>query len=290
MPELPEVETVRLSLEPLIVGTRISELKALHASVLIDWTNENFPGLTAEGLQITAIRRRGKYLLFDLENDLMLVAHLRMTGQFKYQQPPQALVKHDHVAFRLVSADAVESIQLIFHDTRRFGRIWLLHRSQQDRIAGLKTLGPEPHDPLLTGAILHKRLQRRAQSNLKAVLLDQTVIAGLGNIYVDESLFLSQINPTRIAGSLTLAECDRLLNNIREILTRAVHAHGTSIKDYVDALNVRGTFQYQLQVYGRGNQACNVCGQALIKTQLAGRTTVYCPHCQPLKPLQSKSR
>lgn len=294
MPELPEVETVRISLEPLIRGCRIQAIRPVTPGVLIDWIEPNFPGRAAAGLRVTTLRRRGKYLLIDLEADLLLVVHLRMTGQFSYQDPPQPLIKHDHVVFLLErteanpgksTPDALDSapVQLVFHDTRRFGRIWLLHKDQLEQIRGLHTLGPEPHDPSLTGTILRQRLKRHARLNLKAALLDQTVLAGLGNIYADESLYLAGLNPNRLAGSLTREESERLLACLREILIRAVHARGTSVKDYVDALNVRGSFQYQLQVYGRAGQVCNRCDQPLSKTVLGGRTTVYCPACQPLK-------
>jgi len=281
MPELPEVETVRLSLEPLILGARIGAINELTPGVLI-----NLAGVETQAVdwRITALRRRGKYLLIDLVDDLLLVAHLRMTGQFIFQDPPSSFQKHDHISILLEkNQDSLPNgkFQLVFHDTRRFGRIWLLKTDQLPQLAGLAGLGPEPLDHDLTGKQLRDRLKRRARTSLKAALLDQTVIAGLGNIYVDETLFLARISPNRAAGSISLTEIERLLGCMREVLTRAVHARGTSVKDYVDALNVRGSFQYQLQVYGRGGQPCTNCGAPLNKIVLAGRTTVYCPHCQP---------
>lgn len=276
MPELPEVETVRLSLEPLILGATIESINERTPGVLI-----NLAGLDMQsaGWQVTGLRRRGKYLLIDLEHDLLLVAHLRMTGQFNYQNPPQPFQKHDHVVLTL--RDSGDLFQIVFHDTRRFGRIWLLRADQLSQVGGLANLGPEPLDHDLTARELRSRLQRRARTSLKAALLDQTVVAGLGNIYVDESLFLAGISPNLAAGSVSLKAAGRLLDAMREVLVKAVHARGTSIKDYVDALNVRGSFQYQLQVYGRGGLPCTRCGKALCKIILAGRTTVYCPQCQP---------
>jgi len=169
-----------------------------------------------------------------------------------------------------------------FHDTRRFGRIWLLRPEQVGQLAGLAFLGPEPLDPQLDSETLRQRLSHHARTSLKAALLAQTVVAGLGNIYTDETLFLAGINPQRLAGSLSPDEAGRLLSGMQKVLQAAVNARGTSIKDYVDALNVRGSFQYQLQVYGRAGQPCTQCGTALAKTRLAGRTTVYCPRCQPI--------
>lgn len=276
MPELPEVETVRLSLEPLILGARIEAIHELTPGVLI-----NLAGLDTQTVSwpVTGLRRRGKYLIIDLAQGLLLVAHLRMTGQFNYQDPPQPFQKHDHIVLSLrYSGDL---FQLVFHDTRRFGRIWLLRTDQLPQIGGLANLGPEPLDHELTARQLHQRLQRRARTSLKAALLDQTVIAGLGNIYADESLFLAGLSPNLAAGAVSVKATGRLLEAMREVLVKAVHARGTSIKDYVDALNVRGSFQYQLQVYGRGGQPCTRCGKPLQKITLAGRTTVYCPHCQP---------
>ncbi len=283
MPELPEVETVRLSLEPLVLGATIESITEITPGVLI-----NLAGVDVKnaGWKITALNRRGKYLIIKLNQDLLLIAHLRMTGQFNYQDPPQAFQKHDHVAMTMWfdTESPAAAFQLIFHDTRRFGRIWLLHTAQLPQIGGLESLGPEPLSPDLTARQLHSRLQRRAKTSLKAALLDQTVVAGLGNIYVDESLYLAGLSPCLAAGSVSEEDVGHLLDCIREVLTRAVHARGTSVKDYVDALNVRGSFQYQLQVYGRGGQPCNKCGGKLSKIVLAGRTTVYCPDCQPDHP------
>lgn len=278
MPELPEVETVRISLEPLILGARILELRELTAGVLYNWIGQPE---AASGRTVTGLRRRGKYLLLDLGPDLLLIAHLRMTGQFKYEAQPPVWQKHDHIVISL-EKPGTGKVWLVFHDTRRFGRIWLLRPDQTCQIAGLASLGPEPLDPQLDSETLRLRLSRHSRTKLKAALLSQTVIAGLGNIYADESLFLSGINPQRLAGSLSPGEAGHLLSCMQKILQAAVNARGTSVKDYVDALNVRGSFQYQLQVYGRAGQPCSTCGTTLVKTRLAGRTTVYCPQCQPI--------
>ncbi|MCD8498712.1 MAG: bifunctional DNA-formamidopyrimidine glycosylase/DNA-(apurinic or apyrimidinic site) lyase [Clostridiales bacterium] len=278
MPELPEVETVRISLEPLILGSKILEIREQTAGVLYNWTGQ--PEVSC-GRTVTGLRRRGKYLLLDLGPDLLLIAHLRMTGQFKYEEQPPELRKHDHIVLSL-EKPGTGPVWLVFHDTRRFGRIWLLRPDQTSQIAGLSALGPEPLDPQLDSETLRLRLLRHSRTSLKAALLSQTVVAGLGNIYADESLFLSGINPQRLAGSLSPQEAESLLTCMQKILQAAVNARGTSVKDYVDALNVRGSFQYQLQVYGRAGQPCSTCGTTLVKTRLAGRTTVYCPQCQPI--------
>lgn len=284
MPELPEVETVRCSLQPLIVGRTIQAVHSLTPGVLLGPDGADLADrIKLTGQTITAIRRRGKYLLLDLAPDsLVMVVHLRMTGQFLYQTAEPVRQKHDHVIISLTDPGQVPpAVWLTYHDTRRFGRIQVLSAGQLDRVKGLASLGPEPLDNTLDGAALQKRLQRRARTSLKAALLDQTVLAGLGNIYADESLFLAGLSPLRLAGSLTADESRQLIASIRQVLTQAIGCRGTSIRDYVDGLNVRGHFQYQLQVYGRGGQPCQHCGTLLLRRQVAGRTTSSCPHCQP---------
>jgi formamidopyrimidine-DNA glycosylase len=278
MPELPEVETVRCSLQPLIVGWTCQSVAILTPGVFVAAEDMNIAGLT-----IQAIRRRGKYLLFDLTpGNLVMVVHLRMTGQFLYHADTPEIRKHDHVLFHLTRGD--QQIWLVYHDTRRFGRIWLLPADELNQIKGLASLGPEPLAEDLTGESLRLYLQRRARTSLKAALLDQTVLAGLGNIYADESLFAAGISPLRLAGSLTPAEADRLAESIKTVLAAAIGCRGTSIRDYVDGLNVRGHFQYQLRVYGRGGQPCVRCGTSLLRRTIAGRTTCSCPVCQPDVP------
>lgn len=283
MPELPEVETVRRSLLPLLTGWTITAVSSLTLGVLsID------PSLTLTGLTIKTIRRRGKYLLFDLiPGAVCMVVHLRMTGQFHYLDQPPILQKHDHVLLALERAGSLA--WLVYHDTRRFGRIQVLPAGEIGRLSGLAVLGPEPLVDSFNGDLLARRLARRQKTSLKAALLDQTVLAGLGNIYADESLFAAGISPLRRAGSLSPAEADRLADIIRRVLTAAIGCRGTSIRDYVDGLNVRGHFQYQLQVYGRGGQPCLRCGTPLVRRTIAGRTTCSCPVCQPDDPSPSCS-
>jgi formamidopyrimidine-DNA glycosylase len=276
MLELPEVETIRQSLEPLLLQAQLRAIVAWTPGIFINWAGQSAEALDAS---VTAIRRRGKYLCFELDSGLMLVVHLRMTGQLLYREEEPQPLRHDHVLLKLRKQGGGPAF-LVYRDMRRFGRLWLLSAAQMSAIPGLAALGPEPLDPTLTGESLNRRLARRAKSSLKAAVLAQTVIAGLGNIYADESLFCAGIHPARPAGSLSPEEADHLLSCIRSVLTTAIRARGTSIRDYVDAWNVRGTFQNQLQVYGRSGQPCTRCGQSLQKIRLSGRTTVFCPSCQ----------
>jgi len=283
MPELPEVESIRQSILPFVIGRSISRADILTPGV---WLNQSLP---ETGWQIDDIRRRGKYLLFALTRDVQkacLVVHLRMTGRLLLQTEDLTPARHTHVRLRLEPGEAAGSdrnrpLWLVFHDTRRFGRIWLLPGSLEGQPEGLANLGPEPLDPGFTAASLAIRLARHARSSLKAALLNQTTVAGLGNIYADESLFAAGLYPGRAAGSLTEQETARLASAIVRVLHQAIECQGTSLRDYVNGWNQQGSFQNCLMVYGRSGQPCRQCGAAVRKMRLAGRTTCWCPDCQP---------
>ena len=286
MPELPEVETIRRSLAPTLINRQITRVDVLTPGVLIQ---DNLP---QTGWQIGAIDRRGKYLIFQLRMldlqtsgvpagyEARLIIHLRMTGQLLIRTSETPPAKHTHIRIRLVDSQ-MQPVWLDFNDTRRFGRFWLLDVPSGQLPAGLAALGPEPLDDAFTPACLAGQLRSHAKLPLKAALLNQTIVAGLGNIYADEALFAAGLAPMRLAGSLTAPEIDRLTDAIRRILSLAVDLAGTTLSDYVDGWNRKGKFQDQLCAYGRNGLACRVCQTPLKSIRLAGRTTCWCPSCQP---------
>ena len=300
MPELPEVETVRQSLAPVVIDRVISQVNIYHPDVLI------IDDLPCTDWQIESLDRRGKYLIFELlyraaapdvpERAVMLV-HLRMTGRLLLQKTEIPPARHTHIRFMLSqrvcqNRPAVDSgpnypeetFWLDFQDTRRFGRIWLLKKDQngqpQNGPSGFYQLGPEPLGPDFDAASLSKLLQRRQRSSIKAALLDQSVIAGLGNIYADETLFAAGIKPTRNVAGLNAREVQSIAQAVCQVLKKAVDCQGTSLRDYVDGWNQQGRFQECLMVYGRAGLACRICGSSISKIKLAGRTTSFCPSCQ----------
>jgi formamidopyrimidine-DNA glycosylase len=280
MPELPEVETVRQSIRPEVVGRLIDDIEILTPGVWLGTCSE------LHGFQVEDLQRRGKYLIFILKNgsqQATLIVHLRMTGRLLLQYLDQPIQKHTH--FRMILTDQRHSenttrLWLVFIDPRRFGRVWQLTGSDTAWPQGLAKLGPEPLDDQFNAEVLANRLAGR-QANLKSLLLDQTIIAGLGNIYADESLFASSLHPARRANSLTASEVERLTSAIRDVLDRAIACNGTTLRDYADGWNRRGRFQDCLMVYGRAGEPCRVCGTTIGKIRLAGRSTCWCPSCQP---------
>lgn len=280
MPELPEVETIRRSLLSTVVGRRIGRFDVLTPGILI---HDNLP-LT--GWQIQSVSRRGKYLLFGLQlmaQQATLIVHLRMTGQLLIRSEAIEPVRHTHIRLRLDAEDG-SKVWLDFHDTRRFGRFWLLVLQSGQMPAGLVLLGPEPLDDVFTAECLAARFQAHKKLSLKAALLNQSIVAGIGNIYADEALFAAGLAPLRKTGSLSDDEIGRLTDAIRTILALAVDHSGTSLSDYVDGWNRKGRFQEQLAVYGRAGLSCRNCGTPVKSIRLAGRTTCWCPSCQPEIP------
>ena len=270
MPELPEVETVRRSLMPLIVGKKVEGIDILNETVV---ATGNLQDLCS--LRINDIDRRGKYLKIYFEQDLVLVIHLRMTGRLLWQDPPEPLAKHSHVVFHIEGG-----AQLVFADVRRFGRMWLVHRDKLDSVSGLCTLAPEPLEEAFSAEVLQANIYRHKKALIKAVLLDQTVVAGLGNIYVDEVLFAAHINPMRLAGTLSVSEVSILAGVMKAILTNAIEKRGTTFRDYVDGNNKHGSYQNFLKVFQKVGEKCPVCGTIIEKTKVGGRSTFFCPNCQ----------
>jgi formamidopyrimidine-DNA glycosylase len=268
MPELPEVETIARGLRATIVGRVVRKVQLLHPGIA-----RFHPPAGMAGQGIVAVDRRAKLLRIYLENGWMAVAHLKMSGRLWVTESTTALPKHTHVR-ALLDDDA----QLLFVDPRRFGFFGLLTLQEWQQWPFARTLGPEPLET--PPEILASRFTGRRA--IKAVLLDQRTIAGVGNIYADESLFAAGIHPATLADALTSADRHRLAQTIRQILQEAIHAGGSTISDYRNAMGATGLFQERFAVYGRTGLPCTHCHTPLARSQVAGRSTVWCPQCQPL--------
>jgi formamidopyrimidine-DNA glycosylase len=280
MPELPEVEIVVRDLRPQLSGRRVESVHLsrdpLILARLIRYPTPSQFGQRLRGRTIRAVERRGKYIVMPLEeNGQRLIVHLGMTGHLRLWEPEEAAVKHTHFRALLDSG-----LELRYDDPRQFGR--LLLGSQDEMIAAHAfpaKLGPEPIHGDLTEAEF-ERLIRARRRPVKSALLDQSFLAGVGNIYADEACFRAGIRPSRWTHRLTVRERRALYSAIQEVLENSIAARGSSIINYVDAFGVRGTNQEKLLVYGRGGEACLTCGTPLQATRLAGRGTVYCRKCQ----------
>lgn len=266
MPELPEVETVVRTLKRQIIGERIK-------SVQVKWPRTVYESPTfIEDLanqRILDISRRGKYLIFILDRGYMSV-HLRMEGRFFLTPLEDEPLKHSHVIFYLSHQ------KLEFNDTRKFGRI---KYSLENPVDLLTQLGYEPFDEQLTPKVL-KALAKPRSIPLKTFLLDQSVIAGIGNIYADEICFLSNLSPLKKVKSLTLKHWQDIIGITRMVLSEAILAGGATVRSYTASLGITGRFQSHLRVYGRGSQACLTCATPLKSIKIGQRTSVYCPTCQ----------
>lgn len=288
MPELPEVETVRRGLSALIVGRTV-------ASVTHD-TPKGFPNAAADvetfliGATITDIRRRAKVLLIDLSTDYTLVIHLKMTGQLVFRgekmfgagHPNASLIGELPDRSTRVTLTFTDDSHLYFNDQRKFGWMKLMPRLEVPNIDFMKKVGPEPLEAEFTPEAFAQRFARRAKTSIKAALLDQSVVAGVGNIYADESLWGAKIHPQRLVGSITPDEFTLLYTELRAVMNKAIEKGGSTDKNYVNAEGKRGSYLDFARVFRREGQACPRCGTTIIKFKAAGRGTHICPHCQVL--------
>lgn len=273
MPELPEVETVVRDLRPLLLGRTIRAVRRSRLALRRPW--KAAWDAVVRNARVEGVRRRGKWILVDLGGSPVLRVHLGMTGQFTVVSADIAAPDHLHLRFELDNGG-----ELRYRDPRRFGCAeWFADRTVL-AAAMDRELGPEPFG--LDGAYLRDSF-RRTERNLKAILLDQTVVAGVGNIYADEALFRARLHPGRRGRSLTVGECDRLRAAIEAVLTRAIESRGSTIRDYVGGSGLRGGFQNEFSVYGRTGEPCPECGAAIECTRLAGRASHYCPRCQRMR-------
>jgi formamidopyrimidine-DNA glycosylase len=272
MPELPEVEIIRRQLAPLVEGRRLAALEIADPRWCLPVAPETLVDALA-GRRVEALGRRGKYLVWELEDEAFLLMHLRMTGNLLYDPPPETL----YVRVRFALDDGHE---LCFSDPRRFGTGELaLGAAERDAFFALR-LGLEPLSADLTGAAL-AQMARGRRAPVKAFLLDQRRIAGVGNIYADEALFRARIHPLRPAGALRRAQWEALASAVRETLLAGLAAGGATIDDFRHADGVSGAFQDEFLVHRREGEPCPVCGGEVVKFVTGGRGTYACERCQP---------
>lgn len=269
MPELPEVEITRLGLVARVVGHCIRDVVVREPR--LRWPVPRDLAARLRGARVLAIRRRGKYLLFDFQTGHLLV-HLGMSGNLTVVAPQRPVRLHDHVDLVLDSGDIVR-----LNDPRRFGAmLWVRDPA---RHALLVSLGVEPFDEAFGGEHLH-RVSRGRRVPVKQFLMDGRVVAGIGNIYANEALFAARINPTRAAGRISRSRFDRLAREVRATLTRALAAGGSTLRDFVATDGEPGHFQLEYAVYGREGESCPACGAPVRASRQAGRSTFHCASCQ----------
>jgi formamidopyrimidine-DNA glycosylase len=288
MPELPEVETVRRGLEPTLKGARLIRVQANRPDLRFPLPEGFVQRLT--GARIEALNRRAKYLLAPLDRGDTLVMHLGMTGRFEIQAAdgappdrpgefhyaPPADPKHAHVVF-----DTKAGARVTFFDPRRFGFMDLIPTEAVATHPWFSGMGPEPLGPDFNAAYLARALAGRKQ-NIKVTLLDQKIVAGLGNIYVSESLFRAGISPLRPAGKVAIGRLEKLVEAVRLVLEEAIAAGGSTLRDYAGADGALGYFQHRFRVYGREGEPCPSpdCSGVIKRIVQGGRSTFYCPSCQ----------
>lgn len=277
MPELPEVETIRRQLDKVAVGRTITKVR-IQDPLLVSPNSPNRIRRTVEGRRIEQARRRGKYLLLGLDSGDTLAMHLRMTGRLHHSPTGQAPADaHRRARFELDDGGTLD-----FSDTRRFGRVWIVPADHPDPEGYWNArIGVEPLERRFTAARLGELLAGRT-APIKASILDQRLIAGVGNIYADESLFQAGVHPTRPAGSLDADEVAALRDAIRDRLRAGIRSGGASIDRYRDTIGNAGTMQDMLRVHRHEGDPCPTCGTTVVKTRVAGRGTYFCPTCQPV--------
>jgi len=287
MPELPEVETVKRGLETLIVGKTVAAIK-------FDWP-KGFPNSAQDvdahliGAKAVAVKRRAKVLIINLSTSYSLVIHLKMTGQLVYRSddfqfgaghPNDSLIGKLPDKSTRVEVDFTDKSKLFFNDQRKFGWMRLLPTIEIQNIDFFKKVGPEPLEDSFTAKDFVPRVRRRANSSIKAAILDQTVLAGVGNIYADESLWMSKIHPATKVKDVSDAKLELLLKSIKEVLQLSIDKGGSTDKNYVDAEGKRGSYLEFANVFRREGQECPRCGTEIVKTKVAARGTHLCPRCQ----------
>lgn len=288
MPELPEVETIRMGLAKLLPGKKI-------ADVWHDWP-KSFPNAPSDvarflvGAQVEKVHRRAKVLMIELSSGYSLVIHLKMTGQLVFVgrkrygggHPTEDLVGDLPSRATRVIIDFTDGSKLFFNDQRKFGWMRLLPTVEIPEIDFYKKFGPEPLEDDFTAQMFIEQLKRRKNSAIKPVLLDQTVIAGVGNIYADESLYAAKIHPEAKVSNLSGAKLVALFSDLRSILRLSIEKGGSTDKNYVDSEGRKGSYLSFAQVFRRQGQGCPRCGTNIIKIRVAGRGTHICPRCQKL--------
>jgi len=271
MPELPEVETIKNELAPWVVGQSFTKVTVLDDKLTCGCSaREVRRGLI--GQKVESLERRGKYLIFRLSNGMSLIIHLRMTGSLLLN--PQGVGRYARAVFHFSNGH-----RFVFSDRRRLGLMWLVN----DAHTVVGKLGPDPLDKGFTANVLRQRLSRH-HIPVKAALLNQCIVAGIGNMYADEALFAARIHPLRKADDLSPEEVRTLHNNIRRILRKAIGSKGASVDTYVRPEGELGTAHFDFKVAHRGGEACPICGSPIERVPVQNRGTYFCPGCQPSAP------
>jgi formamidopyrimidine-DNA glycosylase len=282
MPELPEVESVRARLEPVLTGRSFERVEIVDTRLVRPYEPAEVAA-ELEGERVAAVERRGKYLIVRFESDRVLLIHLRMTGSLRHSAAGLSDDPHRRAVVRLDDGSDVA-----YRDVRRFGT-WLLLEPGELEPYLASRLGDEPLDALFTAARLGERLAKR-RAPIKAALLDQRTLAGMGNIYVDEALWRARIHPLRPAESLDKTELRRLHKGVREALELGIRRQGSTLRDYALPDGASGSMQDEFKVYGRGGEPCDRCSTSIAKARVGGRGTWFCPTCQPYAASSSSSR
>ena len=274
MPELPEVETVRQTLRRNILGKTIAGINVLYERMIVGVSKDTFVS-TLTGKTLIEIGRLGKYLYFEFSDGVYMISHLRMEGKYFIKPIKDDIVKHEHIIFEFT-----DGVSLRYADVRKFGTMELKTKEELFKTHPLVDLGMEANH--LTKEYLKAQINGKHR-DLKAFLLDQSVIAGIGNIYADEICFMANLHPKQDIYYLTTEDIDSLVLASKEVIEKAILAGGTTIRSYTSSLGVTGLFQLQLNVHTKANQACPRCQNMIIKTRVAGRGTYICENCQKIK-------
>lgn len=275
MPEMPEVETVRRGLQAQVKGRKITHVE-IRYQALITGPVDQFIEFTT-GAVIEDIGRRAKFLLIHLNNGYTIISHLRMEGRYRISADPSAIDKHSHAIFTLDNGE-----KMIYNDVRKFGRMQLWPTAELANNKSLKKLGPEPLSKEFTFDNLKPRILRH-RKDIKTVLLDQSVMSGLGNIYVDEVLWKVKIHPETSANHLNDTEIQKIIDASNEEMKLAIKSGGSTVRSYIDSTGHKGNMQNNLKVYGKEGTPCPRCGTEIQKIKVGGRGTHFCPKCQVVK-------
>ena len=267
MPELPEVRTVATVLKKLI-NKKVINLKIIYPKVI---SHDSLDINLLINKTLKDINTIGKYLLFDYE-EYILISHLRMEGKYFIKKTEDPIEKHEHIIINFQ-----DNISLRYHDTRKFGRMQLIKKADLDKVPSLKKLAQEPFE--IDKNVFYQKINKKSIA-IKTLLLDQTIINGLGNIYVNEVLFAAKINPLKKGKDISLKEANDIVDSAISILKLAIKEGGTTIKSYTSSLGVIGNYQHHLKVHLKENQPCLICNDTIQKIMINGRSTYYCPTCQ----------
>lgn len=266
MPELAEVRTVASTLKRKLIGKTVTDTTIIYPKII---EPESMPLNNLIGCTLKDIETKGKYLLFNF-GTLTLISHLRMEGKYFIKEKADPIEKHEHIIINF------DNVSLRYHDTRKFGRMCIVNKKDIMNYPALKKLADEPFT--MDKEKLYSHIHAKSKP-IKSLLLEQDIIAGLGNIYADEVLYQSKISPFRLGNTITLEECDNIITSAKEILTKAIEEGGTTIKSYTSSLGVIGNYQNFLKVHKKEGQACK-CGTIIKRIKLGGRSTYYCENCQ----------